>query len=132
MAREWNFVEHHGGKSSGRHSYMTKEERRLFSELKDIFQVEDTFPPLSQLKFSWDSCCTTWHIVMSRLDWFYNFSSLAHPTSGDNYQISGDCVHADQLPVWRQLRLAVTEKRSSLYVMNAIHLQKQVVQEGVR
>ena len=132
MGGDWNFVENHRDKSSHRVSYRSEEEKRIFSELKDIFQVEDDFPASNRLKYSWDSRHREGHRLMARLDRSYTSPSPVDSPCGDNYQIFRDCIHSDHLPVWRQLRLAVSEKRSSPYVMNAVHLKDKEVQEGVR
>ena len=52
MAGDWNFVERSVDKSNSRLSSVTKEEKRIFQEFKDHFQVEDSFSAGSRLKYS--------------------------------------------------------------------------------
>ena len=71
LAGDWNFVERRVDKSSSRASSVTEIERRVFQELKEALQVEDSFPASSRLRYTWDSQHRDRSRVLARLDRIY-------------------------------------------------------------
>ena len=129
---DWNFVERAIDKSNLKESVVTEVEKRVFEELKDVFQLEDPFPASNRIQFSWDNKRQDSSRVMARLDRSYTFITPGAIITGANYRILGDCVHSDHLPVWCKLRLVPETKRRSTYVMNASYLTEEKVQENIK
>lgn len=84
LSGDWNFVERKEDKSNQRESYMTKEEKRVFQELKEIFHVADASSLSNRITFSSDNRRRDGNRVMAGLDRFYTFSNMEDPTSRAN------------------------------------------------
>ena len=84
-------------KSNSRLSATTEIEKRIFGELKTLFQVADNFPQGGPIRYSWDSKKNDGLRVLARLDRFYSFPEAA--VSHADYRILGDSNHSDHLPV---------------------------------
>lgn len=108
-------------------SCRSREEIRLFNEVKETLNVKEKFSTPSPLKFSYDSRKRGIGQNLAKLDRVYTFCKNGEVVTSVDYRILGDYSHFDHLPIWKQFWLEPDIKKSSLYIMRNLYLGESMV-----
>ena len=73
---DWNFVERAVDKSNINGRIISVGEKRIFSLLVNVLEVEDKFPTGSRIRFSWDNKRQGRDRHLAQIDRFYTFKTV--------------------------------------------------------
>ena len=128
ISGNFNFVEYASDKTTHCSRLISEVERSLWNEVKQTFDIEETFSRGSGLRYLWDNGQEEGQRILARLDKIYVFND---PSRGFSrvitlYRVRRDCGILNPLPVTYKMVLGQATKRGSQWKVNSRFLEETV------